>query len=92
MKAVSTVFLLMALYGGLPIVPLEKVCRDFFAHLTPEKLVRKALAGEIALPIVRIEASQKAAKGVHINDLAAYLDKQAEAARRECSQLNGSAT
>ena len=49
--------------------------------------MRKALAGEIDLPIGRIEGSQKAAKGVHINDLAAYLDKQAAAARRECEQL-----
>ena len=49
------------------------------------------LAGEIKLPVVRIEDSQKAAKGVHISDLAAYLDKQADAARRECEQLSGTA-
>jgi Pyocin activator protein PrtN len=39
-------------------VPLEVVCRDFFSHL--EKLLRKALRGDIALPIVRVEHSQKA--------------------------------
>lgn len=83
----KTAFILLAQYDGLAVIPLDAVCRDYFQHLTPEKLARKALAGEIAIPIVRIETSQKAAKGVHINDLAAYLDKQAEAARRECEQL-----
>jgi hypothetical protein len=77
----------MARYEGAAIIPIEWVCRDFFRHLTPEKFLRKALAGEIAIPIVRMESSQKTAKGVHINDLAAYLDKQAEAARKECRQL-----
>jgi hypothetical protein len=38
-----------------------------------------------------MEVSQKSAKGVPINDLAAYLDKQIEAARRECEQLKRSA-
>jgi hypothetical protein len=40
------------------VVPLDQVRRDFFGHLTMEKLLRKALRGEIALPIVRIETSQ----------------------------------
>jgi hypothetical protein len=74
--------------GGTPIISLAAVCRDFFPHLSPEKFLRKTLAGEISLPVVRMEASQKAAKGVHINDLAAYLDKQTEAARKECQALS----
>jgi hypothetical protein len=79
----------MTQYDGLAIVPVERVCRDYFTHLTPEKFLRKVLAGEIKLPVVRIEDSQKAARGVHITDLAAYLDKQADAARKECAQLAG---
>lgn len=70
-------------------IPIDKVCRDYFWHLTPEKLVRKISAGEIALPLVRIEASQKAAKGVHLVDLAKWIDARAEAARKECRQLCG---
>ena len=72
----NTAFLLMAQYDGAAIIPLESVCRDFFRHLTVEKLVRKVLAGQIKLPIIRIEDSQKAAKGVHLVDLADYLDRQ----------------
>jgi hypothetical protein len=63
----------MAQYGGRTVVPLEQVCRDFFGHLSVEKLLRKALRGDIALPIVRIEISQKAQRGVHLVDLAAYI-------------------
>jgi hypothetical protein len=85
----NTAFLLMAQYNGAAVIPLESVCRDFFRHLTVEKLLRKTLAGEIALPVLRIEKSQKAARGVHLSDLADYLDKQREAALKECRQLTG---
>jgi hypothetical protein len=81
----------MAQYGGMMIIPVDLICRDYFQHLTPEKFLRKVLAGEISLPIVRMESSQKSAKGIHINDIAAYLDKQHEAARKECEQLKRSA-
>jgi hypothetical protein len=87
----NTVFLLMARYDALPVIPLDVVCRDFFGHLTVEKLLRKVLVGEIDLPIVRIESSQKCAKGVHINDLAQYLDRRSELARTERDQLRPSA-
>jgi hypothetical protein len=84
----KTAFMLMARYDGLPVIPVDVVCRDFFTHLTPEKLLRKTLSGEISLPIVRIEGSQKTAKGVPLNDLADYLDKQIAAARKEREQLS----
>jgi hypothetical protein len=90
-EPVNTAFLLLAQYGGAAVIPIEAVCRDYFSHLTPEKLARKISAGEIALPLVRIEASQKAAKGVHLVDLARWIDQRAEAARRECRQLCGAA-
>jgi hypothetical protein len=82
----NTVFLLMAQYG-LAVIPVDLVCRDYFRHLTVEKFLRKVLAGEIDLPVVRMESSQKSAKGIHVNDLAAYLDKQTNVARKECEQL-----
>jgi Pyocin activator protein PrtN len=61
------------------VIPINDVCRDYFPHLTPTKLVQKISAGEIAIPLVRIESSQKSAKGVHLADLAEYLDARAEA-------------
>lgn len=83
----KTDFMLLARYDGLPIIPIETVCQDYFSHLTPEKFLRKVASGEISLPVVRVEGSQKTAKGVPINDLAAYLDKQIAAARKECESL-----
>jgi hypothetical protein len=83
----KTAFILMAQYDGLAVIPVETVCRDYFAPLTIEQFLRKCLSGEIGLPVVRMYGSQKAAKGIHINDLARYLDQQAERARRECDQL-----
>jgi Pyocin activator protein PrtN len=46
------------------------------------------MAGEINIPIVRMESSQKSARGIHLADLAEYLDRQTEAARKECRQLS----
>lgn len=83
----NTVFLLMAQYAGRAIIPLDQVCQDYFTHLTPDMFQRKALAGQIRIPITRLEASQKSAKGVHLQDLATYLDEQRAAATRERDQL-----
>ncbi|REG48706.1 pyocin activator protein PrtN [Paraburkholderia sp. BL6669N2] len=66
----STVDLLMGQYGKKAVVPIDVVCRDHFAPLTVPTLVRKILAGEIELPLIRIERSRKSAKGVRIQDLA----------------------
>ncbi|MFB9232598.1 pyocin activator PrtN family protein [Pseudohalocynthiibacter aestuariivivens] len=85
----NTAFLLMAKYDGMPIIPAQKVCDDFFPHLTLVKFLRKISEGQIALPMVRIEESQKSAKGVHLQDLAAYLDDRRKAAQREYEQMYG---
>lgn len=84
----NTLFLLMAQYEGLAIIPLARVCADYFSHLTPEKLMRKVGSGEIDLPVVRIEGSQKAARGVHLSDLARYLDAQRQKAMIENDKLH----
>lgn len=83
----NTAFLLMAQYGGKAVIPVEDICRDYFSHLDPMKFVRKVGAGEIAIPLVRMENSQKCAKGVHLQDLADYLDERRAAAIKECRQL-----
>jgi Pyocin activator protein PrtN len=42
-QTAPTLFLLMAQYNGKTVVPIDEVCRDFFGHLTVDKLLRKAL-------------------------------------------------
>jgi hypothetical protein len=84
----KTFFVLLAQYDGQAIIPLARVCNDYFTHLTTEMFQRKVLAGQIKIPITRLEPSQKSAKGVHITDLAEYLDAQRAAAIKESNQLN----
>lgn len=83
----NTTFLLLAQYGGKAIIPIEDVCRDYFTHLNANKLIQKINAGEIPIPLIRIETSQKCAKGVYLVDLAKYLDERVAAARREMTAL-----
>jgi hypothetical protein len=85
--SVNTAFLLMAQYQAAAIIPVEWVCRDYFSHLKPDQFVRLAATGQIAIPIVRMSSSQKAAKGVHLQDLADYLDACREAGRKELEQM-----
>jgi hypothetical protein len=86
----NTQYLLMAQYNAQSVVPVEIVVRDYFPHLSPIKFIRKASMGEIDIPMIRIEgANQKAAKGIHLVDLAAYIDKRREAAVKEARQLAG---
>jgi hypothetical protein len=84
----KTLFVLMAQYNGQVVIPLERVCKDYFTHLTTDMFQRKVGAGQIKIPITRMEPSQKSAKGVHISDLSEYLDAQRAAAVKESNQLN----
>ena len=76
-------------YGPRVIIPLDRVREDFFDGMSQEHLLRRISEGKLDLPVVRIDASQKAAKGVALTDLAAYLDRRIELARKECRQLYG---
>jgi hypothetical protein len=83
----KTLLLLMAQYDGQAVIPIEWVCRDFLG-LSVDKFKRKRLMGEIDIPVIRLGAnSQKANLGVHLEDLAAYIERQREAAIREQDQL-----
>lgn len=76
----NTAMLLMAQYGRA-VVPAALVATDYFG-LTADKFLRKVAAGHIRLPLVRMADSQKAARGIHISDLAAYIDKARDEAAR----------
>lgn len=83
----NTLFLLMAQYNGQAVVPLERVCADYM-NLSVEKFKRKRLTGEIDIPIVRLgAATQKAGLGIHLKDLADYIDTQRARATQEQDRL-----
>jgi hypothetical protein len=85
----NTPFILLAQYGATAVVPLEFVCRDYFRHLTPAKMLRKITAGDIKLPLVRMERSQKCAKGIALTDLAKHIDMEIEAGHLEYEKMHG---
>lgn len=86
----NTAFLLMAQYGAQAVIPVGLVVKDYFPHLSLDNFLRKVAGGDIKIPLLRIEPnSQKTARGVHITDLAQYLDARREAAVKEARQLSG---
>jgi hypothetical protein len=85
--SMTTAGILREQYGPRVIIPLDRVMEDYFPGLSQEHLLRRIGEGKLDLPVVRIDASQKAAKGVALTDLAAYLDRRIAAARKECRQL-----
>lgn len=85
----KTSLILMAQYDGRAVVPLWEICRDCFTHLTPDGFVAKADAGEIQIPIVRMDDSKRSPRGVHLADLATCIEKQTRLARRQCRKLTG---
>lgn len=84
----NTVLMLMAKYDSTPIIPAKLICEDFF-NLSYDKFMRKIRDGDIDLPIVSMEDSQKSAKGAHVSDIADYIDTRAAKARRERDLLHG---
>ncbi len=86
-RTMSTIWMLMARYEGLAVVPAELVVRDYFQHLTEAKFVRKVNEGDIDIPLVRIEGSNKCAKGVPLADLARYIDAKIAEAREENDKI-----
>jgi len=85
----NTAFLLMAQYDAQAVIPVGTVVRDYFPHLSTDKFLRKVAMGEIKLPVVRTDvASQKGARGIHLVDLASFLDARRAAAIKESEQLN----
>ena len=78
----NTAMMLLVVYNGRPDLDAGAVAQNHF-NLTEAKFLKKVEAREIDLPVVRLEdVSQKARRVVMLTDLAAYLDKKADEARR----------
>ncbi len=86
----TTMWLLLAQYQGETMIAIDRVARDFFEvqdNSGMPRFLRKLEAGEIPLPVIRMERSQKGAKMIDLRDLAAYLDERRAAAPKELKQL-----
>ncbi len=70
-------------------IPVNVVAGDYFGGLDKDTFLRKVGAGEIRLPVIRMEEkSQKGARGVHVEDLAALINQRRAAAVKEMRQLH----
>lgn len=83
----NTAIMMMAMYNAQAIIDSETVAKDWF-KLSVSKLHEKIRSGEIRLPLVLMEEeSQKCAKGVHLTDLAEYVDARRAAAEKALKQM-----
>ena len=82
----KTAVILLIKYES-PTVPLVDVCNDYFG-LDVKAAKERALNQQLPVPVFRMTNSQKSPWLIHINDLAAYIDSQAELARKDFKNLH----
>lgn len=77
----NTTFLLMAEYETAAI-PLSAIAEKYLG-LKPATAESKARTADLPFPTFRVGESQKSPRLVHIEDLAHYIDKARQDARKE---------
>lgn len=80
--------LLMFRYQS-PVVPLELVIEDFFTHLDMPQAKRRAAKQDLPFPVFKAEKSAKAPYLVSIEELALYLDQQANIGKEDFNNMHG---
>ncbi len=65
-----------------PAIPLEKICDEFFG-CSKGTAKQKASAGTLPVPAFRLGKSQKLPWMIKIEDLASFIDKSYEEAKKE---------
>ncbi|MEX5730760.1 MULTISPECIES: pyocin activator PrtN family protein [Providencia] len=82
----NTMFLLMSELETSQI-PLAIVAEKYL-NLTPAYADKKAALGELPFITYRDESSQKSPRMVHIADLAEWIDKQRNIAKKEFDKIH----
>ncbi|ATC93475.1 pyocin activator PrtN family protein [Pseudoalteromonas tunicata] len=77
----NTAFALLARYGKSEL-ELREICVDYFG-ITPETANQKAKAHALPVPTFKLRNSERSPTLVKVEDLAAYIDKQHQAAKEE---------
>lgn len=82
----KTIDMLLAHFGGNPIIPLEHVAQ--YLNYKPDTLKQKIDGGDIRLPYTGVENnSQKAQKFIQLTDLARLIDVQFTAAQEKFASI-----
>ena len=76
----KTLYLLMARFEQ-PAIPLSVVCEEYFG-LSIQEANRAASLNRLPIPTFRVGTSQRAPRMVHVEDLAALIDKQRQSAMK----------
>lgn len=82
----NTVFLLMAEFNT-PTIPLSQIAERYLG-MKPETANKKANLGQLDIPTFRLDDGQKAPRIVHVKDLADFIDKKREEAKKEFEYIN----
>lgn len=69
-----------------PTVRLDEISREYFG-LAPNQAKRLAATGELPVPAFRLGAA-KSPWLIHLDDLATYLDKQRQQAKKDHQNLS----
>tara|TARA_R110001583_G_scaffold15059_2_gene62437 strand:+ start:7104 stop:7361 length:258 start_codon:yes stop_codon:yes gene_type:complete len=77
----GTHFALLALYNS-PYVQLKVISKEFLG-ITPVTAEAQAKACALPFPTCKLRASERSPTMVKVEDLAAYIDKQYQAAAQE---------
>ena len=82
----SSFHVLMIRYSS-PVVSLEVIVNDYFAHINIAEANRRASKMDLPFPVFKSENSKKAKWMVNIAQFAAYLDKQSAIAEQDFNNM-----
>lgn len=77
----NTTFLLMAQFNKA-VIPLDEICKEYFG-LESRTAKNYAKAGRLPVPAFRTSDSNKSTWMVNVTDLAEYLDKLRDTAKKD---------
>lgn len=83
----NTTFALLARFES-PTVELKAVCQEFFG-ITPKTAEQRAKACDFPVPTFKLRDSERSPTLIKVEDLAAYIDKKYEQAKRDWLSVNG---
>ena len=74
----TTLEMLLAHYGGVPIIPLEAAAQ--YWGYEADTLAKKVENGDVQVPFFRLDESQKATRLMMLTDIAAIIEERHQAA------------
>lgn len=84
----QTAFLLIAKYGN-PVVPVERIAKDYLPHLNDSQIKRQASTQALPFACFRAVKSQKGEWFCNLIDVGSWLDKSREVGLKDWQAMNG---